>query len=125
MDNEIRAIKKNDTWELVGLPTNKRSIGVKWVHKTKYNPKGEIDRFKARLVAKGYKQKPGIDYFEVFVHGARLDTIRMIISLSTQNSWKIYQMDVKYAFLNGVLEEDVLSSLQNMLLKERKTKSTG
>ena len=75
------------------------------MQKTKYNLKGEIDRFKARLVAKGYKQKPGINYFEVFVLVASLGIIRMIISLLAQNSWKIYQMDVKFAFRNGVLEE--------------------
>ena len=77
------------------------------MYKTKYKPSGEIDHFKARLVAKGYKQKPGIYYFEVFAPVARLDTIRMLISLSAQNNWKIHQMDVKSAFLNGTLEEEV------------------
>ena len=107
MDEEIHAIEKNDTWELTDLPVDKKPIGVKWVYKTKFKPTGEIDRFKARLVAKGYKQKPGIDYFEVFAPVARLDTIRMLISLSAQNNWKIHQMDVKSAFLNGTLEEEV------------------
>jgi len=77
------------------------------VYKTKYKSSGEIDRFKARLVAKGYKQNPSIDYFEVFAPVARLDTIRMLISLSAQNNWKIHQMDVKSAFLNDTLEEKV------------------
>nr|KYP48195.1 Retrovirus-related Pol polyprotein from transposon TNT 1-94 [Cajanus cajan] len=81
MDDEIHAIEKNETWELTYLPIDKRPIGVKWVYKIKYNPKGEVDHFKARLVAKGYKQKLGIDYFEVFAPIARLDTIHMIISL--------------------------------------------
>ena len=63
MDDEIHAIEKNDTWELIGLPANKRPIRVKWVYKTKCNPNGEINRFKTRFVAKGYKQKPSIDYF--------------------------------------------------------------
>ena len=107
MDEEIHAIEKNDTWELTTLPEGKKPIGVKWVYKTKYNPNGEVDRFKARLVAKGYKQKPGIDYFEVFAPVARMDTVRMILSLASQNQWKIFQMDVKSAFLNGVLEEEV------------------
>lgn len=70
-------------------------------------PRGEVDRFKARLEPKGYKQKPGVDYFEVFAPVARVDTVRMIISLAAQNYWKIYQMDVKSAFLNSVLEEEV------------------
>lgn len=58
-------------------------------------------------MAKGYKQKPGIDYLEVFAPVARLDTVRLIVSLAAQNSWKIFQMDVKSAFLNGTLEEEV------------------
>jgi len=106
MDEEIKAIEKNKTWELTELPANKKPIGVKWVYKTKYKPNGEIDRYKARLVAKGYKQKPGIDYFEVFAPVARLDTICMLISLSAQNNWKIHQRNVKSAFLNGTLEEE-------------------
>ena len=105
MDEEIHVIKKNQTWELIDLPADKRPIGVKWVYKTKYKSSGEIDHFKARLVAKGYKQKPCIDYFEVFTPVARLDTICMLISLSAQNNWKIHQMDVKSAFLNDTLEE--------------------
>ena len=60
--------------------------------------------FKAILVVKGHKQKPYIDYFEVFTPVAKLDTIRMIIALEAQKMWKIHQMDVKSIFLNGVLE---------------------
>ncbi|CAM8990990.1 unnamed protein product [Rhodiola kirilowii] len=107
MDAEIASIDKNDTWELTTLPVGKKSIGVKWVYKTKCRPDGQVDRLKARLVVKGYRQKPGIDYFEVFAPVARMDTIRMIIALAAQNRWKIHQMDVKSAFLNGVLEEEV------------------
>ena len=73
----------------------------------KRNVKGEIKRHKARLVAKGYSQNVGIDYDEVFDLVARLETIRLIISLAAQNKWKIFQMDVKSAFLNGFLEEEV------------------
>ncbi|KAL5568431.1 hypothetical protein UlMin_025006 [Ulmus minor] len=80
MDEEIKAIEKNETWELTSLPKGHKAIGVKWVYKTKQNAKGEIERYKARLVAKCYSQKAGIDYDEVF-------------ALS--------------AFLNGVLEEEV------------------
>ncbi|KAH9782617.1 hypothetical protein KPL71_008982 [Citrus sinensis] len=93
--------------ELTTLPKGHKAIGVKWVYKTKRNAKGEIERHKARLVAKGYSQKAGIEYDEVFAHVARLETIRLIISLAAQNKWKIFQMDVKSAFLNGFLEEEV------------------
>lgn len=107
MDNEIAAIEKNDTWELVDLPPGQKSIGVKWVYKTKINEKGEIDKHKARLVAKGYKQEHGIDYMEVFAPVARHDTIRLVTALAACNSWPIFQLDVKSAFLRGDLEEEV------------------
>lgn len=107
MDEEIMSIVKNDTWELTTLPKGQKAIGVKWVYKTKKNAKGEVEKYKARLVAKGYKQKYGIDYEEVFAPVARLETIRMIIAIAAQYRWKIHQMDVKSAFLNGLLEEEV------------------
>lgn len=107
MDAEIKSIEKNDTWELVDLPKGNKTIGVKWIYKTKINEKGEIDKHKARLVAKGYKQEYGIDYKEVFAPVARQDTIRTVISLAAQNSWPIFQLDVKSAFLHGELKEQV------------------
>ena len=107
MDEEIKSIEKNKTWELTNLPEGRKKIGVKWVYKTKRNAQGEVQRYKARLVAKGYKQKEGIDYGEVFAPVARLETIRLLISLAAQEKWKIYQLDVKSAFLNGFLEEEI------------------
>uniref|UniRef100_A0A2N9JBE9 Integrase catalytic domain-containing protein n=1 Tax=Fagus sylvatica TaxID=28930 RepID=A0A2N9JBE9_FAGSY len=107
MDEEIKAIKKNDTWELTTLPHGKKAIGVKWVYKMKKNAKGEVERYKARLVVKGYSQQQGIDYDEVFAPVARLETIRLLIALAAQNKWSIFEMDVKSAFLNGYLLEDV------------------
>ena len=110
MDEEIKAIKKNDTWELATLPTlptRKKTPGVKWVYKLKKNAKGEVERYKARLVVKGYSRRQGIDYDEVFAPVARLETIRLLISLVAQNQWRIFQMDVKSAFLNGYLEEEL------------------
>ena len=107
MDEEMRAIIHNNTWELVELPKGSQPIGVKWVFKKKMNAQGEIERYKARLVAKGYKQKAGVDYDEVFAPVARMETIRLLISQAAQFKWPIFQMDVKTAFLNGVLEEEV------------------
>ncbi|GJT12880.1 retrovirus-related pol polyprotein from transposon TNT 1-94 [Tanacetum coccineum] len=102
-----KSIEKNDTWELTTLSKGQKAIGVKWVYKAKKNAKGEVEKYKARLVVKGYKQKHGIDYKEVFSPIARLETIRMIIAIVAQHKWKIHQMDVKSAFLNGLLEEEI------------------
>ena len=107
MEEEIKAIEKNSIWELITLLKGKEAIGVKWVYKVKKNVKGDNERYKARLVDKGYNQKAGIDYDEVYSPVARLETIRLIISIAAQNNWKIFQMDVKSAFLNGYLGEEV------------------
>ena len=107
MDEEIVAIERNNTWELFELPQGARPIGVKWVFKKKMNVQGEIKRYKAQLVAKGYKQRERVDYAEVFAPVTRMETIRLLISIAAQNKWPIFQMDVKSAFLNGVLKEEV------------------
>jgi hypothetical protein len=80
---------------------------VKWVYKTKYKANGEVDKHKARLVAKGFAQEYGVDYNETFAPVTRLDTIRMVLAIAAQHNWKVYQMDVKSAFLNEYLEEEV------------------
>ncbi|KAL6582070.1 hypothetical protein OROMI_006084 [Orobanche minor] len=107
MDEEIRAIVKNDTWELMSRPKDQNTIGVKWVFKVKRNSDGDVERYKARLVAKGYKQQEGVDYDEVLAPVARLETIRLLISLAAQNHWEVHQLDVKSAFLNGYLYKNV------------------
>jgi hypothetical protein len=103
----IKAREKNNTWELTNLPKGQKSIGVKQVYKPKLNADGNVGKYKARLVVKGYKQEYGVDYKEVFAPVARLDTIRLVISVAAQNLWSIYQFDVKSAFLHGELQEDV------------------
>jgi hypothetical protein len=107
MDSEINSIEKNQTWTLTDLPAGAKKIGVKWLYKTKLNELGEVDKYKARLVAKGYSQQYGVDYTEVFAPVARMDTVRMIVALAAQRKWKIYQLDVKSAFLHGKLSENV------------------
>ncbi|KAL0348980.1 UNVERIFIED_CONTAM: Retrovirus-related Pol polyprotein from transposon RE2 [Sesamum angustifolium] len=107
MEEEIKMIEKNNTWELADRPKDKEVIGVKWIYKTKLNADGSIQKHKARLVAKGYSQLPGIDYTETFAPVARLDTIRALIAIAANKKWKIYQMDVKSAFLNGCIDEEI------------------
>ena len=90
MDSEISSIEKNQTWELMDVPTGAKTIGMEWIFKTKLNELGEVDKYKVRLAAKGYSQQHGIDYSEVFAPVARMDTIRMIVALAacrTSFSW--------------------------------------
>ena len=82
-------------------------IGCKWVYRIKYKENGDIDKYKERLVANGFAQKEGIDYEKTFAPTAKWNTIRIVLALAAQNGWKVHQMDVKSAFLNGDLQEDV------------------
>ena len=107
MESEIHSIENNQTWELIDLSIGAKTIGVKWIYKTKLNELGEVDKYKARLVTKGYSQQQGVDFTEVFAPVTRMDTVRMVVTLAAQRGWKIYQLDVKSAFLHGELSEDV------------------
>ncbi|KAI5355970.1 hypothetical protein L3X38_008865 [Prunus dulcis] len=107
MEAELEMIEKNETWELVKRPSDKPIVGVKWIFKVKLNLDGSVQKNKARLVAKDYTQKPRIDFNETFAPVARLDTVRTLIALAAQKRWKLFQLDVKSAFLNGVLHEEV------------------
>jgi hypothetical protein len=83
---------------------------LKWVHKLKTNADGGVVKHKARLVAKGYVQKQAIDFEEVFAPVARLDTIRLLLAMAANRGWQVHHLDVKSAFLNGELIEDVYVS---------------
>lgn len=107
MKEELSMIKKNQTWELVDRPHDRKVIGVKWVFRTKLNPDGSVNKHKARLVVKGYAQVFGVDYSDTFAPVARLDTIRLLLALAAQRNWKVFQLDVKSAFLNGFLQEEI------------------
>jgi len=107
MESEIQSIRKNGTWELATLPPGHKPIGLKWVFKLKRNSEGEVVKHKARLVAKGYVQKQGVDFEEVFAPVARLDTVRLLLAMAANRGWQVHHLDVKSAFLNGELEEEV------------------
>ncbi|XP_074322879.1 uncharacterized protein LOC141659851 [Apium graveolens] len=94
-------------WKLVPRPKDKSVIGTKWEFRNKLDEDGIVTRNKAILVAKGYSQKEGIDYDETYAPVARIGAIRMFLAFTAHSDFKVYLMDVKSAFLNGELEEDV------------------
>lgn len=107
MQEELEALQKTHTWDLVDLPPNKTAIDCKWVYKIKTRSDGSVERYKARVVAKGYHQEYGIDYEETFAPVARLTTVRSLLAIAAAKRWQLFQMDVKNAFLNGNLQEEV------------------
>uniref|UniRef100_A0A2N9GK36 Retrovirus-related Pol polyprotein from transposon TNT 1-94 n=1 Tax=Fagus sylvatica TaxID=28930 RepID=A0A2N9GK36_FAGSY len=107
MKEEMNSMKSNGVWDLVELPNGVKAIGCKWVFKTKKDSLGNIERYKARLVAKGFTQKEGIDYTETFSPVSKKDSLRIILALVAHFDLELQQMDVKTAFLNGDLEEEV------------------
>jgi hypothetical protein len=107
MHEELKNFERNQVWELVDPPPGCKSIGTKWVWKNKEGEKGEVVRSKSRLVTQGFSQKERIDNEETFAPVARLEAIRILLAFSVAKGFKLHQMDVKSAFLNGVLEEEV------------------
>jgi hypothetical protein len=107
MSEEIKSIEENNTWKLTDLPAGHRPIGLKWVYKLKKDANGVIVKHKARLVAKGYVQQAGVDFDEIFAPVAILDSVRLLLALAAQEGVMVHHMDVKSAFLNGELKEEV------------------
>jgi hypothetical protein len=107
MLEEMASIEHNQTWSLVNLPAGQRAIGLKWVFKIKKDEHGNVTKHKARLIAKGYVQHHGVDYEEVFAPVARMESVRVLLAVAAHRSWSVHHMDVKSAFLNGELVEEV------------------
>ncbi|KAG7572396.1 Integrase catalytic core [Arabidopsis suecica] len=106
-NSEMESMSQNKVWTLVDLPDGVKAIECKWIFKKKIDMDGNIQIYKARLVAKGYKQIHGIDYDETYSPVAMLKSIRILLATAAHYDYEIWQMDVKTAFLNGNLEEDV------------------
>jgi transposase InsO family protein len=107
MQSEMDAVEENRTWELADLPRGHRPITLKWVFKLKRDEAGAIVKHKARLVARGFVQQEGIDFDDAFAPVARMESVRLLLALAAQAGWHVHQMDVKSAFLNGDLKEEV------------------
>ncbi|CAL1388160.1 unnamed protein product [Linum trigynum] len=105
--DEMESLEANKTWHLTYLPPGCKVLGNKWVLKTKRKPDGAIERFRARLVVKGYRQRENIDFFDTYSPVSRITSIRVMIALAALNNLVVHQMDVKTAFLNGDLDEEI------------------
>jgi hypothetical protein len=106
MQEELNNFKRNEVWSLVPRP-KQNVVGTKWVFRNKQDEHGVVTRIKARLVAKGYAQVAGLDFEETFAPVARLESIQILLAYAAHHSFKLFQMDMKSAFLNGPIKEEV------------------
>jgi hypothetical protein len=104
MHEEMEALHKNKTWDLVKLPNGKKVVGCKWVFTIKHKADGYVERYKVRLVAKGFTQTSGIDYEETFAPVSKMNSIRVLLSIAVNLDWPLHQFDVKNVFLHRDLE---------------------
>ncbi|GIL60632.1 hypothetical protein Vafri_15174 [Volvox africanus] len=107
MEEEIASLRSKGTWSLEEEPPDARALGTKWVFSLKFDQNGAVERFKARLVVKGFMQREGIDFEEVFAPVSKHATLRAFLAMVAANNMELHQLDVKTAFLNGELEEEV------------------
>jgi hypothetical protein len=107
MLEEYDSIMCNDVWEVVPRLVGKSVVTSRWLYKTKYAADGSIEKHKTRFVARGFSQVEGVDYDEIFALVAKYTSIQSIITIAAKMGWRIHQMDIKTAFLNGFIEEEV------------------
>jgi hypothetical protein len=103
MMEEYNSIMKNDVWEVVPRLEGKSAVTSRWLYKLKHAADGSIEKYKALFVARGFSQVEGVDYDETFVLFGRYTSIRAVISIAGEMGWRIHHMDVKTAFLNGLI----------------------
>ena len=107
MQEELEQIERNQVWTLISKPIDQNVVGTRWVFKNKLNADGKIVRNKVRLVAKGYIQEFSVDFEESYAPVVRLEAVRLLLAYAASRKIKLYQMDVKSAFLNGYVNEEV------------------
>ncbi|KAI3735800.1 hypothetical protein L6452_15315 [Arctium lappa] len=120
MQEELNQFDALQVWRLVPKPKGKTIIGTKWIFKIKKDEAGTVIRNKARLVAKGYRQEEELDYNETYAPVARLEAIRMFLAYVAHKNFTVFQMDVKTAFLNGILKEEVYVSQPEGFVNQEK-----
>eukprot|EP00253_Pinus_taeda_P032236 PITA_32236 len=121
MAKEYKSIMKNDVWDIMSRPKGRSVVTSKWLYKIKHGADGSIEKYKARFVACGFSQKEGEDYDDIFAPMARYTTIRSIVALTEIQGWTLHQMDVKIAFLHGLLQEMYVEQPPGFEVYDRKT----
>jgi hypothetical protein len=107
MDEKMRSLLENGTWELVERPEGVKPIPMKWVYKVKWDAQRNVERYKSHLVAKGFLQKQGVDFEEVYAPMSKHTTLRVLLAIVAQQDLELHQLDMKTAFLNRELEEEI------------------
>jgi len=122
MVEEHNSIMRNDVWEIVSRLEGKSVLTSRWLYKVKHAVDGNVEKYKARFVARGFSQREGVDYEETFAPVARYSSIRVVISIASEMGWSIHQMDVKTAFLNDIIEEEIyIEQSQGFEVHDRET----
>jgi hypothetical protein len=120
INDEYASLMENKTWTLTPLPKGRKAIGCKWVFRVKRNADGSIEKYKARLCAKGYSQVKGLDFNETFAPVAKFSSLRILLSIAAVQDLEVHHMDVKCAFLNGDLEEEIYMQQPEGFIEEGK-----
>ena len=107
INDKIDSIMSNHTWEIIDLPPGSKPVGCKWIFRRKYHNDDTIQTFKARLVAKGFIQNESIDYFDTDAPMTRITYIKILFALASIYNLYIHQMNVKTAFLNSNIDEEI------------------
>ena len=106
IEEEMKCLTDNGTWELTDLPEDRQVVKCRWVYLTKRDTQGNVTHYHAYLVAKGFSQTAGVNYEETFTLIARLDSLRLLLSLTANCDMEVHHIDIKSAYLNGDLDEE-------------------
>jgi Reverse transcriptase (RNA-dependent DNA polymerase) len=110
-EDEMRSFESMGVYEIAPCPKDRKVVGSKWVFRIKQGPDGSIQKYKACIVAQGFTQVEGLDYDQTFAPVAKFNSFRAVLAIATECNWDIHQMDIKAAYLNGRLEEEIFMEL--------------